>query len=191
MKNRKCIFIIYIFIMILICSCVTKRDVTHEALETLGSELFSNFRFNLSKDITLREIVMLGEHLEQTGPGAITISNTEIHIGRSVIGRFKKEVPPDRIEIYFEELPGGNKPAITFILNKIGGKEQYLIETRSGSGIVVDATGAYGYIQIKGEIVSYNGLQYFLFYSGDEKPYLIQELDVHVIQEKHDIHGFK
>ena len=183
--------VIYIIIMFLICGCVTKRDVTHEAMETIGYELFSNFRFHLSKDITLREIVMLGEHLEQTGPGTITISNTEIHIGRSVIGRFQKENPPNKIEIFFEELPDGNRPTLTFLQDITGDIERYFIETTSGNGFVVDTTGTYGYIKMQGDIVLYNKKHYFLNYHGDERPYLIQELDINVIQERHEIHGIK
>jgi len=195
-------FFINIFIMVLFCGCVTKIDVTHDVLDTVGPKLFSNFKFHLSKDITLRENVKIGEHLEQTGPGAITVSNAELYLGHLTAGRFLKEIPPDRLEIYFEELPNGRRPALTFLLEKNDKKEErYYVETVWGKGYVVDTAGTLGYKEFEGDIVSYNGKEYFIDYIGNEKnavknkpserPYLIQELDVNVIQEKHEIKGAK
>ena len=191
MKFRMHLFAVCFFVMVLISGCATRIGVTPEVLETVGHELFSNFRFYVSKDIVLRRKVILGEHLEQTGPGTITVSNFEINLRRSTIGRFQRDVPPDRLEIFFEELPDGNRPTLTFLRDIKGGTERYFIETMPGEGFIVDAMGTYGYAKIQGDIVTYNGVEYFLFFIGNEKPFLLQELDVSVINQSREMRGMR
>ena len=199
MKSWKCIISVCFLILFAFYGCKNipvplpeepkEVEVTREILKTIGPEMFSNCRFRLSKSITLREIVKQGDHLEQTGPGTIVVTNVELYFSQFIIGGFLKEIPPDRIQIYFEELPDGNKPALTFVLNTENNGERYYIETTEGEGYVVDAAGNYGYIKWQDKVVSYNGLNYFISYDGAEKPYLIQELDVNVMQNIHIVPG--
>jgi hypothetical protein len=191
MKSRKHFICISILSLLLFGGCATRIEVTHEVVETLGHEMLSNFRFYLSKDITLRRIVMVGEYLELTAPGVVMVTNLELRLRSSKIGRFQKEIPPDRLEISFEEIPSENRPFITFVQQIVDGQERYHIETTRGTGWIVDVRGKYGYIKMEGDIVAYKGLYYFLVYEGEEKPYLIQELDVKVAQEIRDIQGIK
>ena len=191
MKSRKYLSFFFIFIAVFICGCATRRSVTHEALETIGFELFSNFRFYISKDITLTRIVTLGENLEQIGPGLITVSNEEVNLRRSIVGRFQNHVPPDRLEIAFEELPDGKRPTLTFVRDVKEGDDRYYIETTRGEGLIVDAMGTYGYIKVQGDIVLYNGLHYFITFIGTEKPFLRHELDVTIVQERREIRGLR
>jgi len=191
MKSWKYRIVLQLIIVLLISGCTTTKVVTYEVIETIGPELFSSFRFHLSTDITLREIVQLGENLEQTAPGVITVSNVELRFNRSIIGLFYRKVLPDRMEIFFEELPDGRRPTLAFVLDMEGESGRYYLETVWGEGFVVDAAGTYGYVRTEGNVVMYNGRYYFLSFTGNQMPYLVMQLNVNVRQDQRVVRGMR
>ena len=185
------IVVLQFIIVVLISGCTTTKVVTYEVIEIIGPGLFSSFRFHLSTNITLREIVYLGGNLEQTGPGVITVSNVELRFNRSIIGLFYRKVPPGRMEIFFEELPDGTRPTLAFVYDMEGESGRYYLETMWGEGFVVDPAGTYGYVRMQGYIVMYNGRPYFLSFTGNQKPYLVMQLNVNVRQDQRIVRGMR
>ena len=180
-----------IVITLLLYGCTTTKVVTYEVIDTFGPELFSSFKFHLSRGITLREIVPLGGNLEQTSPGTITVSNVELSFSRSIIGMFYQKVPPDRLEIFFEQLPGGIRPTLAFVRDMESDSERYYLETVWGAGYVVDAAGTYGFIRMHGYKVMYDGRYHFLSFAGSGRPYLVMQLNVNVVQEQRTVRGMQ
>jgi len=98
--------------------CVHTMDVTQEGFESFGSDIYQNFVYYVSKDVILRETVPLGvgDHVAQDSSSRVTLFNREIIITRRSRGRVQSATS-DKFEVAFEELPGGDRPVITFRLD--------------------------------------------------------------------------
>jgi len=170
--------------------CVNLKDVTQDGLESYGADLFQNFVYFISKDIILRETVDIGTNLIQNNSSDVILFNREIRLSSKTRGRVKN-VSSQKIEVAFEELPGEIRPTITFIQNPNDKHKRYYIDFTMSEVILVDQKGIYGYIKKSGPVISYNGTKYLLIYNGQDTPYLLQDLDIKIINEYRKIRGLR
>ena len=175
-------------------------DVTQEGFESYGAEIYQNFVYFVSRDVILRETVVpgVGDHVTQDDTGKVTLINREIHIeSKKTRGRVLNATS-DRFDVAFEELPGGIKPVLTFRLNPADKKKRYFIDTSTQEEVkLVDEKGEFGYISIKGYVISYNDKRHVIDSidninnAGEKIPYLVQKLDIKIINETRIVRGLR
>jgi hypothetical protein len=111
--------------------CVNLKDVTQEGLDSYGADLYQNFVYFISEDITLRKTVPIkdsgeldtGTIMAQNDSGNVTLFNRHISLSKRTRGRVKK-VSPQKFEVAFEELPGETRPPIITFKQKLNDKQE-------------------------------------------------------------------
>jgi len=187
--------------------CVNLKEVTQEGLDSYGADLFQNFVYFISENITLRKTVPIKDSgeldtsdiLAQNDSGDVTLFNRHISLSKKTRGRVKR-VLSQKFEVAFEELPGKTKsPIITFKQKSNDKQERYYIDcTWEKVVILVDQKGRYGFINKEGYVISYNGIKYLLGHDDEkviekteELPYLIQDLNIKIINEYRKMPGLR
>jgi len=180
-------------LVIISCFSGCTTAVTQKGFDSFGSDIYQNFVYYVSQDVTLRETVVMGvgDHVTQDDSGKVILINREIVITRKSRGRVQNATST-KFEVAFEELPGEIKPVITFNLNPADEKKRYFIDTSTWREVnLVDQRGEYGYISVSGNVISYNDKRHLIVYAGKEAPYLIQELNIGIRNETRKATGLR
>jgi len=181
-------------LVVVFCFSGCTTPVTQKGFESLGSDIYENFVYFVSKDVFLRESVTMGEgdHVTQNDAGKVILIKREIIITTSTRGRVVN-ASATKFDVAFEELPeGGGRPYITFIQDPNDSKKRYFIDTSNVRLVnLVKEQGEYGYITKSGPIIPYIDRRYLIEFNGAEPPFLIQKLDIGVKGESRKVKGLR
>jgi hypothetical protein len=168
--------------------CTSQEIATQGTYETIGSEAFSTFKFYISKEVVLKEIVPLDMDLNKKNTEVnITAYNKVVRIKRSTAGRIQGTPSAKKLEIAFEQLKDGTKPPITFVQKNNFGR--YYFECTMADWTVVDKKGRY--VSVHGPGIEYNGAKYLLEFKGEGEPYLVYDQNIKVKKESRRMKGLK
>jgi len=181
-------------LLIIYCLSGCTVAVTQKGFDSFGADIYRNFVYYVSKDLVLRatiENAVSGDHVSVDNSGKIILTNREIILTRGTRGRIEN-VTSTRFDVAFEELPGGERPYLTFIQNPKDSKKRYFLDTSNVRVVdFVDEKGEYGFSSTKGPVVPYDDRKYLALYNGEEPPYLIQVLDIAVRTESRKMRGLR
>ena len=208
---------ILLVLTVILCftGCVNLKEVTQEGLDSYGADLLQNFVYFISEDIILRQTVPKKNSeeldtstiLEQKDPkDVVKLYNRYKILSKKTRGRVRK-ASSQKFDVMFEEqLPGETRPPIITFKQKSNDKqkpndkqERYYIDcTWEKVVILVDQKGKYGFIEKEGYVISYNGNKYLLEHNDEkvikqteELPYLIQDLNIKIINEYRTMRGLR
>jgi hypothetical protein len=192
MKKRVGIFgfsVIAYALAINIMSCATPPEVVTQALyRTLGQDTFSKFRFYISQDAILTEIVPPEVQTDANNTRVqVTAYNNVVNIKSSTTGRVQGIATDEQLEIAFEQLIDGTKPTINFVQKHNDG--QYYFDYVIDDWIVADKSGRL--TSRRGPGIEYNNKMYLLEFKGRNEPYLLYDQDVKVKETKKTMRGLR
>ena len=180
--------LVFVFGMSVV-GCASQKIVTQETYKDLGHDTFSTFRFYISKDVVLKEIVPLDRATDKRNTReTVTAHNREVRIKRSTAGRVQEEASLKHLEIAFEKLRDGTRPPIAFVQKNNDGR--YYFEYTIGNWRVTDKKG--NLVSVNGPSIKYNGTYYLLqFKRKGGEPYLLYEQVVKVKNKSRNMRGLR
>lgn len=136
--------------------CVSRPPVTQTLYNEIGRDVFSQFRFYISKDIQLTKVDSSVDVDDKATVVTTKIKRDIIHIKNSTAGRVQGEPSEMKLEIGFEQLKDGTIPTLVFVQKAGRGTEgRYYLEK--------DAKGK----------VKYGDSYYIVTYKERDEPYLL------------------
>jgi len=180
--------VVFCLVSMTVISCKSQPEVVTKTLyNQLGQERFSQFRFFVSQDVVLREVVPTDNNAVRDNARVRTVYNNTVNIKRSTPGRVQGNATDEKLEIAFEALKDGTKPPISFIQKRNDGK--YYFEFTVEDWLVTDKAGRYS--TVHGPGIQYNGKIYLLEFKKKGEPYLQYDLDVKVTKSSKNMKGLK
>jgi hypothetical protein len=143
-------------VSVLLIGCVSRPPVTQDLYNEIGKDVFSQFRFYISKDIQLTKVDTSTDVNDRATIVTTKIERDIIQIKHSTAGRVQGEPSEKRFEIGFEQLKDGTIPTLVFVqkLSRATEGRYYLDKDPRGK-------------------VKYGDAYYTVAYKGRDEPYLL------------------
>jgi hypothetical protein len=197
--KAKIVWLLCVIIFLAGCGSAPKEIVTQDTYYELSNR-FDVFRFYISTDVVLKEIIPKEVNINNANTRVTVIErNRWVNIKKSTPGRVQGISSPEKLNIAFEELNDGGlgilkegiKPPITFIQKSGDGRVsgRYYFEYTVDNWMVVDRNGKTA--TARGPGINYNGTIYLLEYKGSEEPYLLYEEDKKERNKSRTMKGLK
>jgi len=185
-------FAVFCLVAMGIISCKSEPEIVTQALyTTLGQNIFSQFRFYISQDVVLTEVIPPDIKTDKDNTLVkITNFNNVINIKCSTPGRVQGYATDEKLEIAFEKLKNGTKPTISFVQKHSERNDgRYYFEYTVENWLVMDKDGRY--ITRRGPGIQYNDRTYLLEFKGIKEPFLLYNQDVNVKQSNKTMTGLR